>query len=147
MAGTKNGPELHPTTLELAQGANFAAITTALPGGDFQNHYIWVGNRQRGALRQHRGAPPRSSRTCNATQRYADDPGRARSVSLRGGARRGGRDARGQTARDHIDEPSQKYNGEPCPPDHIKTERVTLWTIPSRQTAVGSGPEEVRPSN
>ncbi len=43
MAGTKNGPALHPTTLELAQGRNFAAITTALPGGDFQNHYIWVG--------------------------------------------------------------------------------------------------------
>ena len=40
MAGTKNGPALHPTTLELAQGPNFAAITTALPGGDFQNHYI-----------------------------------------------------------------------------------------------------------
>ena len=53
----------------------------------------------------------------------------------------------GQTARDHIDDPSQKYNGEPCPPDQIKTERVTLWTIPSRQTAVGSGPEEVPPSN
>ena len=43
MAGIKNGPALHPTTLELAQGPNFAAITTALPGGDFQNHYIWVG--------------------------------------------------------------------------------------------------------
>jgi PPOX class probable F420-dependent enzyme len=43
MAGSKNGPALHPTTLELAQGPNFAVITTALPGGDFQNHYIWVG--------------------------------------------------------------------------------------------------------
>ncbi len=43
MAGTQNGPKLHPTTLELAQGANFTAITTALPGGDFQNHYMWVG--------------------------------------------------------------------------------------------------------
>jgi hypothetical protein len=43
MAGTQNGPKLHPTTLELAHGANFTAITTALPGGDFQNHYIWVG--------------------------------------------------------------------------------------------------------
>jgi hypothetical protein len=43
MAGTKNGPALHPTTLERAQAPNFATITTALPGGDFQNHYIWVG--------------------------------------------------------------------------------------------------------
>ena len=43
MAGTKDGPELHPTTLELTQGPNFASITTALTSGDFQNHYIWVG--------------------------------------------------------------------------------------------------------
>jgi hypothetical protein len=42
-AGSKNGPAPHPTTLELAQDTNFAVITTALPGGDFQNHYIWVG--------------------------------------------------------------------------------------------------------
>ncbi len=40
MAGTKNGPELHSTTLELAQGVNFAAITTTMPNGVLQNHYI-----------------------------------------------------------------------------------------------------------
>ena len=43
MAGAKNGPELHPTTLDLAQGANFAAITTAMPSGAFQTQYIWAG--------------------------------------------------------------------------------------------------------
>ena len=53
----------------------------------------------------------------------------------------------GQKARDHIDDLSQKYNGEPYPPDQIKTERVTLWIVPSRQTAVGSGLEEVSPSS
>ncbi len=40
MAGTNDGPELHSTTLELAQGANFAAITPIMPDGDLQNHYI-----------------------------------------------------------------------------------------------------------
>jgi hypothetical protein len=33
--------------------------------------------------------------------------------------------------------------GSRNPPDQIKTERVTLWIVPSLQTAVGSGPEEV----
>lgn len=43
MAGTRNGPELHPTTLDLAQGANVAVITTAMPSGDFQTQYIRAG--------------------------------------------------------------------------------------------------------
>ena len=47
----------------------------------------------------------------------------------------------GQKAGDRIDDRSQKYNGETYPPEQIKTERVTLWIVPSRQTAAGSGPE------
>ncbi len=43
MAATQNGPELHPTTVELARGANFGTITTMLPSGNLQNHIIWVG--------------------------------------------------------------------------------------------------------
>ena len=39
MAGTKNGLGLRSTTLELAQEANFAAITSIMPDGDLQNHY------------------------------------------------------------------------------------------------------------
>ncbi|HEV2092155.1 MAG TPA: hypothetical protein VGR18_03205 [Rubrobacter sp.] len=33
MADTKNGPELHPQTVELARGANYGSITTMMPGG------------------------------------------------------------------------------------------------------------------
>ena len=43
MAATKSGPELHPTTVELASGPNYGVITTMMPNGDLQNHYIWVG--------------------------------------------------------------------------------------------------------
>ncbi len=42
MSDTKNGPELHPTTVELASGANYGVITSALPSGNFQTQYIWV---------------------------------------------------------------------------------------------------------
>lgn len=48
----------------------------------------------------------------------------------------------GDEARKHIDELSQKYNGEPYTPDQVKTERVTLWIVPNRQTTVGSGDNE-----
>jgi PPOX class probable F420-dependent enzyme len=43
MSATKDGPELHPSTAQLAQGTNFGVITTTIPNGKLQNHYIWVG--------------------------------------------------------------------------------------------------------
>ena len=42
MAGARNGSELHSTTLELAQGANFAVLTTVRPSGKLQTHHIWA---------------------------------------------------------------------------------------------------------
>jgi PPOX class probable F420-dependent enzyme len=42
-ATSKDGPELHPATVELAQGKNYGAITTVLPSGRLQTHPIWVG--------------------------------------------------------------------------------------------------------
>jgi len=41
-ATSKDGPELHPATVELAQGRNYGAITTVLPSGRLQTHPIWV---------------------------------------------------------------------------------------------------------
>src|SRR5919107_1929186 len=43
MADTKNGPELHPDTVELARGANYGSISTVLPDGSIQTQLIWVG--------------------------------------------------------------------------------------------------------
>ena len=40
MAATQSGPELHPTTVELARGANYGAISSTMPDGNLQNHLI-----------------------------------------------------------------------------------------------------------
>jgi PPOX class probable F420-dependent enzyme len=37
-----DGPALHPETLELARGANYAAVTTLLPGGHPQTQVTWI---------------------------------------------------------------------------------------------------------
>jgi len=43
MSDTQDGTELHPTTLELAKGKNYAAISSLLPTGQIQTQIIWVG--------------------------------------------------------------------------------------------------------
>jgi hypothetical protein len=43
MAVTQNGVELRLTTVELASGRNYGVITTVMPSGKQQNHWIWVG--------------------------------------------------------------------------------------------------------
>ena len=147
MAGTKNGPELHPTTLELAQGPNFAAITTAMPGGDFQTHYIWAGTdgeRLFVNTEVHCQKYKSVERDPRVTLTIRDEQDPYHYAEVRGEVVQ---TVTGEEARGHIDELSQKYNGEPYPPDPFKTERVTLWIVPSRQTAVGSGPEEALPTD
>ena len=42
MADTKNGSELHPQPVKLAQGANYGSTTTMLPNGNFQTQLLWV---------------------------------------------------------------------------------------------------------
>ena len=147
MAATQNGSELHPTTLELAQGANFAVITTVMPGGNLQTHYIWVGTdgeRLFVNTEVHRQKFKNVERDPRVTLTIRDEQDPYRYAEVRGEVVE---TVRGQEARNHIDELSQKYNGEPYPPDNIKTERVTLWIAPSRQTTVGSGSNEGSPTD
>jgi PPOX class probable F420-dependent enzyme len=134
MADTRNGPELHPATVELARAANYGSITTALPGGNFQTQLIWVhtdGERLVVNTERHRQKfknvqrDPRVTLTIRNEQdpyHYAEARGRV--VEIVGG----------QMARDHIDELSQKYHGQDYDPDDIKSERVMLWIGPDRQT-------------
>jgi PPOX class probable F420-dependent enzyme len=134
MADTRNGPDLHPDTVELARGANYGTITTALPGGNFQTQLIWVhtdGERLVVNTEVHRQKfknlehDPRVTLTIRNEQdpyHYAEARGRV--VEIEGG----------QRARDHIDELSQKYHGQDYDPDDIKSERVMLWIVPDRQT-------------
>jgi PPOX class probable F420-dependent enzyme len=134
MADTRNGPDLHPDTVELARGANYGTITTALPGGNFQSQVIWVhtdGERLVVNTEVHRQKfknveqDPRVTLTIRNEQdpyHYAEARGRV--VEIEGG----------QRARDHIDELSQKYHGQDYDPDDIKSERVMLWIVPDCQT-------------
>jgi PPOX class probable F420-dependent enzyme len=147
MAATQNGTELHPTTEELAQGANFGVITTVLPSGKLQNHYVWVGTDGERLVvntEVHRQKFKNVERDPNVTLTIRDEQDPYRYTEVRGEVVE---TVRGQEARDNIDELSQKYNGEPYPPEGIKSERVMLWIIPSRQTVVGPGEQEGSPAS
>ena len=147
MAVTKDGPELHVSTAELAQGANFGVITTTLPSGKLQNHYIWVGTDGERLVvntEVHRQKFKNVERDPNVTLTIRNEQDPYRYAEARGEVVEV---VRGQEARDHIDELSHKYNGEPYPPDNIKSERVMLWIVPSRQTVVGPGKQEGSPAS
>ena len=137
MADTQDGPDLHPTTRELASGRNFAAISTLLPSGRIQTQYIWVGvdgDRLYVNTEDHRQKFHNLERDARVTIAIRDEQNPYRYAEVRG---RVGDVERGQAARDRIDELSQKYEGNPYPPEQIKTERVTVFVVPERQTVSG----------
>jgi PPOX class probable F420-dependent enzyme len=147
MAATKDGPELHPTTEELANGPNYGVITTVLPSGKLQNHYIWVGTDGERLVvntEVHRQKYKNVERDPNVTLTIRDEQDPYRFAEVRGEVVEA---VRGQEARDHIDELSRKYHGQDYDPDDIKSERVMLWIVPSRQTVVGPGEQEGSPAS
>ncbi len=147
MSATKDGPELHPTTEELANGPNYGVITTVLPSGKLQNHYIWVGTDGERLVvntEVHRQKYKNVERDPNVTLTIRDEQDPYRYAEVRGEVVEA---VRGQEARDHIDELSRKYNGQDYDPDDIKSERVMLWIVPSRQTVVGPGKQEGSPAS
>ena len=146
MADTKNGPELHPDTVELAQGANYGSISTVLPDGNIQTQLIWVdtdGKRLVVNTEVHRQKYENIERDQRVTLTIRDEQDPYRYAEVRG---RVAETVTGQEARDHIDQLSQKYHGQDYDPDAIKTERVMLWIVPERQTIVdqkaGTGTED-----
>ncbi|HVF00110.1 MAG TPA: PPOX class F420-dependent oxidoreductase [Rubrobacteraceae bacterium] len=135
-ATSKDGPELHSATVELAQGRNYGAITTVLPSGKLQTHPIWVatdGERLVVNTETHRRKYKNVERDPNVTLTIRDEENPYRYAEVRGEVVE---KVGGQEARDHIDELSQKYHGEDYPPDNIVSERVMMWIVPSRQTLV-----------
>jgi len=117
----------------LAKGANFAALTTLLPGGHPQTNVMWVDcdddhvlintevGRQK--LRDVDQDPRVTLAIWDAANPYHYAEVRGRVVET----------IRGEQARTHIDELSQKYTGKPYDPAMIKTERVILRIVPERQ--------------
>ena len=134
MATSKNGPELHPTTVELAQGPNYGSITTVLPSGSLQTQYIWVGTDGERVVvntEVHRQKFKNIERDPRVTLTIRDEQNPYRYAEVRGQVVE---KVRGQEARDHLDELSQKYHGEDYSSDNIVSERVMLWIVPDRQT-------------
>ena len=137
MADTQDGPDLHPTTRELASGANYAAISTLLPSGRIQTQYIWVGveaDRLFVNTEPHRRKFQDLEQDPRVTLAIRDEQDPYRYAEVRG---RVVETERGQTARDQIDELSQKYDGKPYPAENIKSERVIVYIEPERQTIAG----------
>lgn len=134
MADTKNGSELHPATVELAQGANYGSISTMLSSGNVQTQLIWVhtdGERVVVNTEVHRQKFKNVQRDPRVTLTIRNEQDPYHYAEVRG---RVVETVTGPEARAHIDQLSQKYHGQDYNPDDIKSERVMLWIVPERQT-------------
>jgi PPOX class probable F420-dependent enzyme len=136
MADTKNGPELHPMTKELAEGKNYAAVSTVLPSGRIQTQMLWVGLEE-GRLvintETHRKRYQNLRNDPRITVLIRDENDPYRYAEVRGVADRFDVNDR---AREQIDELAQKYFGTDYPADNIKSERVLVFITPERQTII-----------
>jgi PPOX class probable F420-dependent enzyme len=118
---------------ELAQGGNFAAFTSLLPGGAPVTHMMWVDCDENFILintEVHRGkyknvlADPRVAvmiMDSDDNQRYADVTGRVVERIT------------GPEAREHIEKLARRYMGKPFIASLIVSERVILRIEPDRQ--------------
>ena len=118
--------------LELARAQNFAALITLLPGGHPQTQVMWVDANEQHLLintEVHRQKFRNVGRDPRVTVTIWDKEDPYRFVEVRGEVVE---KVKGQEARKHIDELSQKYRGKPYQ-THIRSERVVLRIAPSRQ--------------
>jgi PPOX class probable F420-dependent enzyme len=128
---------LEDNVKSLAQGKNFAAFTTLLPGGQPMTHIMWVDADEECLLintEVHRQKFKNISRDPRVTVTVFDSGNPYKYVEVRG---RVTEEVKGQQARDHIDKLSDKYVGKPYDPAAIKSERVILRVTPERQRAWG----------
>ncbi len=122
---------------QLAQGPNFAALTTLLPDGQPQTNIMWVDCDDTHLLintevhRQKFKDVEREPRVTlaiwdrDSPYHYAEVRGRVTSVT------------RGAEARAHIDRLAHKYTGQDYDPSAIGSERVILHIAPHRQRSQG----------
>jgi PPOX class probable F420-dependent enzyme len=132
MSDKINDQELHPMVLELARAQNFAALTTLLPGGHPQTQVMWVDANEQHLLintEVHRQKFRNVERDPRVTVTIWDKEDPYRFVEVRGEVVE---KVKGQEARKHIDELSQKYRGKPYQ-TQIRSERVVLRIAPLRQ--------------
>lgn len=123
---------LDPDLKALAQGKNFAALTTLMEDGHPQTQTMWVGADDEHLLintEVHRAKYKNTQRDprVTVTVLVADDPyayieARGRVVG----------EVRGDEARADIDALAQKYMGVDTYPAEIKSERVVLKIEPTK---------------
>jgi PPOX class probable F420-dependent enzyme len=124
---------IEPRVRELAQAANFAALTVNLPSGRAMTHVMWVDADDDHILintEVHRAKFHAVERDPRVTVMVwvIDDP--YSYAEVRG---RVVETTRGPDARAHIDALSQKYRGRDYDPSIIKSERVILRIAPDVQ--------------
>jgi PPOX class probable F420-dependent enzyme len=132
MSDKINDQELHPMVLELARAQNFAALTTLLSSGHPQTQVMWVDAHEQHLLintEVHRQKFRNVERDPRVTVTIWDKEDPYRFVEVRGEVVE---KVKGQEARKHIDELSQKYRGKPYQ-TQIRSERVVLRIAPLRQ--------------
>jgi PPOX class probable F420-dependent enzyme len=132
MSDKINDQELHPMVLELARAQNFAALTTLLSSGHPQTQVMWVDANEQHLLintEVHRQKFRNVERDPRVTVTIWDKEDPYRFVEVRGEVVE---KVKGQEARKHIDELSQKYRGKPYQ-TQIRSERVVLRIAPLRQ--------------
>lgn len=116
-----------------AQQDNFGTITTLMPDGMPSTQVMWVDADDEHLLINteiHRAKYRNLQRDPRATVTIWDKSNPYRYVEVRG---RVVDTVRGEAARRHIDELSNKYMGKPYDPSAIQTERVILKITPDRQ--------------
>ncbi|WP_338596015.1 PPOX class F420-dependent oxidoreductase [Saccharopolyspora sp. SCSIO 74807] len=135
-AKTENGPQLMPETERLATGKNFAAVSTVLPSGRIQSQTIWVDVDDDQLVlntETHRAKYLNVQRDPRITVLIRDEQDPYRYAEVRG---RVSATTTGDRARRQVDELAHKYIGKDYPPEAIKSDRVTIWIVPERQTFI-----------
>lgn len=135
-AQTADGTILMPEAEQLANGKNFAAVTTVLPSGRLQTQLIWV-HVEDGQIvlntEVHRVKYLNVERDPRITVLIRDEQDPYRYAEIRGPV---SRTDTGDQARQQLDGLARKYTGSDYPPEQIKSERVILRITPERQTFI-----------
>ena len=114
----------------MAQGKNFATLTTMLPSGYPMTHVMWVDADDEHILintEVHRAKYKNAQRDKRVTVCIIDRENPYKYAEVRGDVVD---EVHGQEARDDIDRLSQKYNGTDYDPSAIQSERVILKIKP-----------------
>ncbi len=122
---------------ELAQGPNFATISTILPSGRIQSHVMWVDADDEHIMMNtevHRQKYKNIEREPRITVVIWDRENAYRFAEVRGKVVDR---VTGPEARAHIDKLSRKYTGRDYNAKMIQTERVMLKIAPDRQVSRG----------